>query len=405
LSTAAIAHKLKISLVVSDLSGQGAGRWGGASRPFLLAQALRRLGHEVKIYGLAFASHREVEFNTEIPMTVIPCPYYPDYRKTWTVVSELLRLLDGDILYAVKLKPSSFGIALLKKMLGQRPLMVDIDDWEMSWYGGDDWSYGLKPKGLIQDLFSRKGALKHIDHPLYLRWMEKLVDKADVVTRHTDFIGERFGGVYIPSGKDVDLFDPACYDYEASRSKYGLTPYKVLMFPGAPRPYKGVEDVLQALDILDQPQYKLVIVGGSPYDDYDRSLTQKWGKWLINLPKTPPQQMPEVVMAADAIVVPQQLTPATLAQFPLKLTDAMAMAKPILATSVGDIPFILAHTGYLVEPNSPPRIADAIDYIFNNFDLFEAKGKLARQRCVEYYSIDSMAHILDQILQPFLKKL
>ncbi len=388
-------------MLVSDLSSRGAGRWGGAIRPFLLAQALRRSGHQVKIYGLAFGGDSAENFDTEVPIKVVSCPYYPSYTESWSVVSRLLREIDGDILYAVKLKPSSFGIALLKKSLAQRPLILDIDDWEMSWHGGDDWSYRPTPKALFLDLFARNGSLRHPDHPLYLSWMEKLVHRADAITRHTHFIGKRFGGVYIPSGKDVDLFDPGLYDYDASRQKYGLTPYRVLMFPGAPRPYKGVEDVLQALEILAQPQYKLVIVGGSPYDNYDRYLNEKWGRWLLTIPKIPAKSMPEVVMGADAVVVPQHNTPATLAQFPLKLTDAMAMGKPILATKVGDLPEIIADTGYLVSPNSPSEIAATIEYIFNNLEEAKLKGRLARERCVTYYSIDTMAGILDRVLMPF----
>ena len=45
----------RISILVSDLSKQGAGRWGGgAVRTFLLAQALERLGAQVTIYGFIF---------------------------------------------------------------------------------------------------------------------------------------------------------------------------------------------------------------------------------------------------------------------------------------------------------------------------------------------------------------
>ena len=47
-------RKLKVSIVVSDLSTSGAFRWGGAVRPFLLAQALSKLDYDVEILGVAF---------------------------------------------------------------------------------------------------------------------------------------------------------------------------------------------------------------------------------------------------------------------------------------------------------------------------------------------------------------
>ena len=384
-------HKLKVSLVVSDLSSSGAGRWGGGVRPFLLAQALRKLDYEVEMFGVAFGEKAEAIANTEIPIFAFPCKYHSGFL---TAASQVIRKIDGDIIYAVKLKPSSFGIALVKKFLSHRPLILDIDDWELSWHGGEKWQYRPSSKQFFRDIFTTEGALKHPDHPLYLKWLEKFYHCADMITIHNQFLQERFGGTYIPNGKDTNLFDPAKYDYQASRAKYNLADYKVLMFPGAPRPYKGVEDVLIALDKLGQPDLRLAIVGGSPYDDYDRQLTEKWGKWIVQLPRSPVNIMPEIVAAADVIVVPQRNTPAAQAQFPLKLTDGMAMAKPILATCVGDIPKILADTGYIVTPNCPKQIADSIQMIFADLDRAKTKGIEARKRCIQSYSIEAMAQIL-----------
>ena len=243
--------------------------------------------------------------------------------------------------------------------------------------------------------------MRQPDNPIYLKWIENFVSQADRVTLHNQFLQKRFGGVYLPNGKDIDLFDPNKYDPEVSRERYGLKDYRILMFPGAPRPYKGVEDVLIALEKLNQPDLKLAIVGGSPYDDYDRQLTEKWGKWIIKMPKYPPAQMPEIVAAAHIIVVPQRNNPAAKAQFPLKLTDGMAMAKPIIATKVGDIPEILGDTGYLVEPSSPLEIAEKIQLIFNDLTAANARGKKARKRCKEFYSIDAMAAILSKLINSY----
>nr|WP_245927465.1 glycosyltransferase [Aphanothece hegewaldii] len=389
-------------MIVSDLSSTGAGRWGGAIRPFLLAQALEKLGHHVKLFGLAYENETPPVKIEDYSVVSLPCPYYVGFPKFIGVATQLISKIDGDLLYAVKLKPTSFGLALLKKMTSHRPVIVDIDDWEMSWFGGEQWKYQMNFKQLYRDLFKPNGLLKHPDNPLYLKWMESLLPYANIVTRHTQFIGKRFGGVYIPNGKDVALFDPAKYNSEKTRAKYGLTGYKVLMFPGAPRPNKGLESVLIALDKLNQPDLKLVIVGGSPYDDYDRKLLEQWGRWIIKLPKTPVQLMPEIVSAAHIIVVPQLNTPTSLAQFPLKLTDGMAMAKPILATKVGDIPEILDQTGYLVEPNSPEQLANQIQWIFAHMDEAEAKGLQARQRCIQFYSIEAMATILSGVIQSVL---
>ncbi|WP_413160667.1 glycosyltransferase [Capilliphycus salinus ALCB114379] len=387
---------MKISVVVGDLSSSGAGRWGGAVRPFLLSQALQQLNLEVEMVGFV-DNDREPAINQSIPIISVPKKHniYPQFLIS---AQQLLRQITGEIIYAYKPKPTSWGLSLIKKMQTGRRVILDIDDWELSWHGGEQWKYHPTFKQLARDLLKPDGAFRQPDHPFYLKWMESLVSKADVITTHNQFLQKRFGGVYVPNGKDVNLFDPTKYDPQQSRSDYGLSDYRILMFPGAPRPYKGVEDVLMALDLLDQPDLRLVIVGGSPYDDYDNELTNKWGRWIIKIPKTPASEMPRIVAAAHIIVIPQRDSPAAMAQFPLKLTDGMAMAKPVLSTYVGDIPEILGDTGYLVEPNSPQQLADSIRQIFEHWEEADAKAIKAREKCVEKYSLEAMAVILSKVI-------
>lgn len=380
---------MKISLVVSDLSG------GGTVRAFLLAQVLKLLNYQVEVVGFLYGKELYAHPPRGIPVVSIPGKNYPEFLKS---AKQLLQKLDGDIIYAVKPKPTSFGVSLVKKLTSSRPLLLDMDDWELSWYGGFSWQYRPSIKQLYRDIFKQDGALKFPDHPLYIQWLESLVKQANGLTIDTQFLKDRFGGVYLPNGKDTAMFDPQKYQPAISRKLYGLENYRVLMFPGAPRPHKGVEDVLTALDILNQEDLRLVIVGGSPYDDYDDRLMAKWGRWMIKLPKCAVETMPQVIAAAHIVVVPQRDTIIARAQFPLKLTDGMAMAKPVLSTKVGDIPDILDETGYLVDPDSPEQIAEQIKVIFANFSQAEERGRNARIRCVEKYSLQTMADSLSKLI-------
>lgn len=380
----------KITILVCDLAS------AGLIRAYLLAKSLLQAGYEVEIVGFIFGQEFYKEIPTDVKIIAIKLTDYPGFFQP---IGEVMKAIKGDLIYAVKPQLASFGIALLNRLYTQRPVILDIDDWELSWHGGDEWQYRPTLKQLARDILKEDGALRHPNHPLYLKWMERLINQANAITTHTHFLQKRFGGTFVPNGKDTVLFDPKNYDDEECRNRYGLDGYRVLMFPGAPRPYKGLEDVLVALDKLNQPDLKLVIVGGSPYDDYDDKLMQKWGNRIIKLPKYPVNLMPEVVAAAHIVIVPQRDTPATQAQFPLKITDGMAMAKPVLATKVGDIPSILGGTGYLVEPSSPEQIAEKIAWIFQNLEEAQEKGKQARERCVKYYSIDAMSAILAEIIQ------
>ncbi|MBF2001386.1 MAG: glycosyltransferase family 4 protein [Synechococcales cyanobacterium M58_A2018_015] len=379
----------KISLLVWNLSTND-----GAIRASLLGEALKRLGYDVEILGFLFGDSVYAAMPRHFPIVTVAGGQYPQFfRSIWQGLNQI----SGDVIYAIKPQPGSFGVALLKKLQTRRPVILDIDDWELSWHGGDSFAYPWRPKQLFRDLCKPNGALRRPDHPLYLQWMEKLIPYADAITVHTSFLQKRFGGTFVPNGKDTTVFDPQKYDGAALKARYGLENYRTLMFPGAPRPYKGLEDVLAALELLDQPDLKLVIVGGNPYDNYDETLRQQWGHRLIQLPRQPADAMPELVAAADVVVVPQRDTDATRAQFPLKLTDGMAMAKPVLATRVGDIPAILGEAGYLVDPSSPDQLAAQIQWIFEHPEEAAAKGQQARIRCVEQCSIDTMASQLSQV--------
>ncbi|NJO79054.1 MAG: glycosyltransferase family 4 protein [Cyanobacteria bacterium RM1_2_2] len=384
------ANFKKVSLLVWNLSTND-----GAIRASLLAEALTRLNYEVEILGFLFGDSLYSALSDRFPVRHVKGYSYP---KLFGSMQQLLSQISGDVIYAIKPQPASFGVALLKKLMSRCPVILDIDDWELSWHGGDEFRYPWGVKQLYRDVVKPTGALRRSDHPLYLQWMEKLVQQADAVTLHTSFLQNRFGGTFVPNGKDVSLFDPQKYNTPVLKARYGLTHYRTLMFPGAPRPYKGLEDVLAALQILDEPDLRLVIVGGSPYDDYDQQLMQQWGERIIQLPRQPAHLMPEMVAAADVVVVPQRDTDATRAQFPLKLTDGMAMAKPVLASRVGDIPAILGDTGYLVEPGEPEQIAAQIRQIFANPAAAAQQGIRARNRCIEQCSIEAMAASLATVM-------
>lgn len=376
----------KVSIIASDLCS------AVTIRAYLLALALLEIGYSVEVVGFQFGPTLYAEPPERVVVRSVSGGILPGILLK---VPELLGLLDGDYIYAVKPKPTSFGIGLLRRWQTKKPLLLDIDDWELSWCGGDDWRYA--PSSLKQryrDIFKSNGQLREPGHPLYIKWLEKWFNRVDGLTVNTTFLQKRFGGVYLPNGKDMELFNPDLYNPDQIRSQLGFADYRILMFPGAPRPHKGVEDVLEALELLNQDDLRLVIIGGSPYDDYDDRLKERYGKWIIQLPRSPVEKMPELVAAAHILVVPQRNTLTAIAQFPLKLTDGMAMAKPILSTTVGDIPEILGDTGYLVEPQNPMQIAEMITKIFANWDLAEQKGKQARDRCLEFYGTKAMSKIL-----------
>jgi glycosyltransferase involved in cell wall biosynthesis len=380
---------MKITLIISDLAS------GESMRGFLLAQVLKRMQHEVEIVGFQFGEELYVIPPDDIPIYTVAGTTFPSIIAG---AKELLEKMDGDIIYALKPRPSSFGIALLKKLFNDTKVILDIDSWEMGYYGGDDWRYRPSIGDIYADLFKRDGALRYLDHPLYIQWLEKRIDQADAITLNNRFMENRLGGNYVPTGQNLELFNPDRYVPEICRERYGLAEYKILIYPGVASPEQGIEDLLFALEQLNKPDLRLVIVADGANASYQDELLEKWGKWLIQLPKFSLEAMPEIIASAHLVVIPLRDTLTSIAQFPLEITQAMAMAKPILATRVGDVPEILADTGHLVAPDSPQQLAASIQQIFDNLEAANEQGKTARERCVKCYSFKRMEEILKQVI-------
>ncbi|MFC1773987.1 glycosyltransferase [Pseudomonadota bacterium] len=393
----------KICIVTPDLVA------GGMTRAYALAQALAHVGYDVEILGVKLSRGSLYP----VPPSNIKVKEVGGYSRLYSLFRLAVKL-DGDIIYAIKPRLSSYGVALLRRWLSGSPVMLDIDDWEMAELRAardrQVTSRAHRPHNAIDLVRRLAGGVRKTMRNCrcwlnpadarYIRWLDKAICKADAITVDSRLLQAQYGGTYVPQCKDTSMYDPDKYAPECSRERCGLSAYIVLMFPGTARPHKGLEDILIAMDKLQNPNVRLVIVGGrSCSESYISELMQRWAHWIVRLPTFPQEQMPEVVAAAHAIVVPQRDTSIARAQFPMKLTDGMAMAKPIITTTVGDIPEILGNCGYLVPPSSPKQLMIVLEDILNNPQAAQDHGKQARERCLRRYSLGAVGPTLSGVIE------
>ncbi|PWH17230.1 MAG: hypothetical protein DDG59_08305 [Anaerolineae bacterium] len=81
----------------------------------------------------------------------------------------------------------------------------------------------------------------------------------------------------------------------------------------------------------------------------------------------------------------------------LALMEAMAIGLPVVATSTGGTPELITHleNGYLIPPNSPQTLADAIEYLIQNPEVARNIGKNARTHILDNYTIPRVADQLE----------
>ena len=301
----------------------------------------------------------------------------------------MLRSINGDVIYASKPLLPSFGAALLKKYFSGKPVILDIDDLEMSWFehvkGMRRWMTILDPLG-----------------PVYTKWIEKHIQSADDITTVSTQLQQIYGrGVIIPHGKDTEHFDPARYDRNQLRNELHIENYKIIMFLGTVRPHKGLEQIVQALRMVDRDDIRLVIVGAGTERKYEKKLKELGKDKVILKGKIPFNDIPKYLHAADLVVLPQKKMGQSFGQIPAKIFDAMAMAKPIIATNVSDLPQILKGCGIVVEPEDVSGLAEKISWVFSNPLEAEEMGKRAREKCIEEYSWDVMEKKLVAIFDKY----
>ena len=377
---------MKISFLCFDLSDNSLGRAA------LLAQTLAR-HHQVELVGPAKQGKIWYPLqDLDLPIKSFPWKRYPNFVPT---IRQMMQAIDGDVLFACKLRPTSFGVGLLKKWVSEKPLLVDIDDWELGFF------YRARFWGKVGRFlnFSNPNGLPHT-------WlMERLVNFADGITVSNEFLHKRFSGTLLYHCRDTSLLDPNKFDADRAKEKLGVKNKKVVMFLGTPRKHKGVDDLIEAMNKIEDPDVRLVIIGAEEGLGSLQTRCRVKESRLIFLPMIPFKDLPENLAAADVVVIPQRKTSDTVGQMPAKIFDAMAMAKPIISTRVSDIPAVLGDCGYLVEPCNTEQLAEAIEHVFNHPEEAVMKGKKARERCLVHYDISVLENqLLELVEKTQLKK-
>jgi glycosyltransferase involved in cell wall biosynthesis len=97
--------------------------------------------------------------------------------------------------------------------------------------------------------------------------------------------------------------------------------------------------------------------------------------------------IPEMLAAMDVFVMPSLFEGG-----PTTVLEAMAMAKPVVASRVGMVPEVLEHgeTGLIVKPGDSHALADAVDQLLSDGTLRARMAERARRKSVDDFSIDLM---------------
>lgn len=192
---------------------------------------------------------------------------------------------------------------------------------------------------------------------------------------------------YIPNGVDLDRF---AIDQEPIEGR--------ILFVGRLAPKKRVQDLLEAYSMIaaDVPASELVIVGTGSLRRELKRLAKRLdiAEDVRFEDHVPDEAIPQYYASAELFVLP-----SVWEGHPLTLLEAWAAGVPVIATDVEGITEFVDHeeTGYLVPPESPDDLANAIRFALENGSIAQQWGKRAREIAASEYSWAETARKTDQV--------
>jgi len=173
-----------------------------------------------------------------------------------------------------------------------------------------------------------------------------------------------------------------------------------LLFIGQFHPYKGIQDLLEAMQMLKQQPVDLTMYGGGDtrvvYEEFvnqvglgQQVFFKGWANQEIKL---------RALAEADVVVIPSHAE-----GMPNVMLEAIASGVLVLATQVGGIPEIIQDkvTGLLVRPSQPKEIAAAVEWILSNRNQVAHLTEKAHQKIKTECSLEMVA---DKFQEKFMIK-
>lgn len=208
--------------------------------------------------------------------------------------------------------------------------------------------------------------------------------------------------VAIPTGIDTSRFDPEKVDGKL-KQELGLKPEIPLVGTIAIlRKKKGHRILLEAIPLILKkiPDAVFVFAGDGPQKENIITKIEQLGLsdkvFMLGLRK----DIPNILKSIDVFVLPT-LQEALGTSF----IEAMAMEKPVIGTNVGGVGEVIKDgiNGYLVEPDNPHALAEAIIMALQDKEKLSIIGIEGRKIAKQNYTVEKMCEKMHALYSSLLK--
>ncbi len=214
--------------------------------------------------------------------------------------------------------------------------------------------------------------------------------RADHVICCSDWVRSVFGPVFGPS---VTTISPGV-DLEVFRPGDRALPDRVLFVGSLERgtEYKGLDDLLRAVALLRvrRPGVRLVVVGDGDRRGSFEGMSRELGigDAVTFMGTLAPAELAVQYQESALLVLPSRFE-----SFGMVIAEAMACGRPVVATSVGGIPGLVADgvTGVLVPSGDVAALVVAVERVLGDERLATRLGAAGRDRVVAELSWETQA--------------
>jgi glycosyltransferase involved in cell wall biosynthesis len=220
--------------------------------------------------------------------------------------------------------------------------------------------------------------------------------------RQTHYVGDKKVKT-IHLGVNLERFKPE--NIKAARRKLNLAAEKMILCSVANLiPEKGIQHLLQAISrMVNSSGLKdllLLLVGEGYYRGFLENQIMNLGisDHVTFLGKRDDVQA--IIAASDVVVVPSVWEEA----FGLIIAEAMACAKPIIASNIGGIPELLQNevTGITVKPGDVDQLTAAINRLIESPGMRQSMGQAGLAEAIKRFDlvkyVEKLASLYDSIL-------
>ncbi len=341
----------------------------------------------LNIWGYAEA----LEADVRVKGAIFPLTPVVFAGSLWALL-RLTREIKFDIMHAHWVVPNG-PVAMIAARLRRLPLIVSLH--------GSDVFLAEQSRAITQvakRVFRAAGAITAPSDDLRLRAV-RLGAPADRCR-------------LVPYGVDPGKFTRIEGAGPMLRKALGLPDDALIVFAVGRMVYKkGFEYLIRAVPAVlrEHPNAKIVLAGGGDLQERLMSLVQQLGVersvlmpgWISR------DKLPLYFSGCDLFVLPSVVDQSgNVDGLPNTLLEAMASARPVVATAVAGVPLAVkdGENGLLVPEKQPGELSAAINLLLRAPDLRHQYGEAGRRRVEDELNWEATARTFEQLYRAALRR-